>query len=156
PSFQFDPNSNMLLVTASDDMHERAAKLITELDQPGPNDSVQPRPIQLIHADAEYVEDMIEDLLEDDSGRGRGYSPYYSRGYGGSDNPNKIQVRVVAEPVTNRVFVTASDDDFKRAEELAKQIDEEYVKKEVERRTFVLERADPTEAGPGRRSSPRT
>lgn len=147
PSFQYDPNGDALVITASEELHEKALQLISELDQPSPADKAQPRPIQLVKADAEYVAGKIEDMFQEDGGRrSRGYyNPYSSYGRGGSDELNKIPVRVVAEEITNRVFVTASDEDFKKAEDLARSIDAEYEKQEIIRKTFVLEHADPSE-----------
>ncbi|HPU33626.1 MAG TPA: secretin N-terminal domain-containing protein [Phycisphaerae bacterium] len=144
PSFQYSPNSDALIITASDEVHQKASELISELDQPTAADKAQPRAIQLAKADATYVAEMIENMFEESGGRRRSYS-YYSPYGGGNTESNKVPVRVVAEEITNRVFVTASDEDFKKAEELARSIDAEYEKQEIIRKTFVLQHADPAD-----------
>jgi type II secretory pathway component GspD/PulD (secretin) len=149
PSFVVNPTTNLLLVTALERDHEKAADLIKQLDQPGPGDKTEYKPIQLNKADAEYVATKIEEVLSDEGSspsRRRSYSPYGYPSYGGggsSEGAPKVPVRVVAEPITNRVLVSASDEDFAKAEALAKEIDKHF--ENYERKMFTLAHADPSE-----------
>ncbi len=138
PTFQYDTQTNLLLVTATEEDHKKAADLIAQLDVPGPDEAPDFKPIQLTTAEAEYVAGKIQELFGQQSGYG-GYR--YSSRYGAG--PPKVQARVVAEPITNRVLVSASEEDFAKAEELARAIDEGYAAKDYVRKTFVLEHAEP-------------
>lgn len=124
PTFFADPQSNKILVTATDDIHEQVTKLLTELDQPSPTEGTL-QAIELAHADATYVASKIEDLFQT-SGSGR-FSPQ------GSAKP---AVNVVAEPVSNRVLVTSSEEDFKKAKDLAMNIDQQFAARQIVRKTF--------------------
>jgi type II secretory pathway component GspD/PulD (secretin) len=152
PSFLVNTSTNLLLVTATEEDHVKAAELIEKLDQPSPADQAEFRPIELEQADAEYVAEKIEEVLggEGGSSRRRSYRSYdysYSGSYGSSsEGAPKVPVRVIAETISNRVLVSASDEDFKKAETLAKEIDAQYIKQEIIRKTFILENTDAWEA----------
>ncbi|NLE59142.1 MAG: hypothetical protein GX616_12330, partial [Planctomycetes bacterium] len=152
PSFLVNTSTNLLLVTAVEEDHVKAAELIEKLDQPSPADQAEFRPIDLEQADAEYVAEKIEEVLggEGGSARRRSYRSYdysYGGSYGsGSEGAPKVPVRVIAETMGNRVLVSASDEDFKKAEALAKEIDAQYIKQEIVRKTFILENTDAWEA----------
>lgn len=150
PSFLFNESTNLLLVTALEEDHVKAAELIEKLDQPSPADKAEFRAIELQKADAEYVAEKIEELFGGEGGSSRrrssrSYDYYgYGGGYGsGAGGAPKVPVRVIPEPIGNRVLVQASDEDFEKAKTLAQQIDEEYTKQEYVRKTFVLENSDP-------------
>ncbi|MGQ9649636.1 MAG: secretin N-terminal domain-containing protein [Phycisphaerae bacterium] len=151
PSFLVNPSTNLLLVTATEEDHVKVAELIQKLDQPSPVDQAEFRPIDLEQADAEYVAEKIEEVLGGEgSSRRRSYRGYdysYSGGYGStSEGAPKVPVRVIAETIGNRLLVSASDEDFKKAEALAKEIDAQYIKQEIVRKTFILENTDAWEA----------
>ncbi len=131
PSFQPDQQSNILLVTATDEVQKRVGKLIEELDQPSAVDSAELKAIQLTTADATYVKDKIEELF------GQGQRDRYS--FRGERGAPTVPVNVVAEPVSNRLLVSASPEDFKKAEDLAKRIDQDYAAKEYIRKNFTVE-----------------
>jgi len=136
PSFQYEPSGNVLLVTANDEVHTKVADLVRELDQPSPSDQAELRVIELEKAEAEYVAGKMEELLGIESS-----SRYGRTSYRGSEGAPKVPVQIVAESVGNRILITSSEEDFKKAEDLAKQIDKEYATQEFERRTFVLKYA---------------
>jgi len=149
PSFLVNPSTNLLLVTATEEDHVKVAELIEKLDQPSPADQAEFRPIELEQADAEYVAEKIEEVLggEGGSSRRRSSRSYDYYGFGGSsEGAPKVPVRVIAETIGNRVLVSASDEDFKKAEALAREIDAQYIKQEIIRKTFILENIDAWEA----------
>lgn len=125
-SFQAETQSNVVVVTAMDEVHERISKLIQEIDQPSPSEDSALHSIELANAEASYVAEKIEELFHNPQG-------------GGMGGRLRVPVNAVAEPVSNRVLVTASEDDFKEAEGLAKQIDKQYAERQFGRRTFHLE-----------------
>lgn len=143
PMFAYEPNSNAIVITAMEEVHNKAKELLEQLDQPSPSDQAKWRTIVLTKADAEYVESTLEDLFE----RGGRRRSSYGYGYGSdsSGGGGKVPVRIVAEQVSNRIFVSASDEDFAKIEETAKQIDADYEKKEMVRKTFELQYAEPSE-----------
>ncbi|MHC4797423.1 MAG: secretin N-terminal domain-containing protein, partial [Planctomycetota bacterium] len=126
-SVNYESGSNTVIVTAPQEFQEKAAQLIAELDKPGPADEAEFKAIILQNADPEYVAGKLEELFEQDR-----YS-YRSSG------AQKTPFRVVAEAVSNRVLVSASPEDFAKAETLAQQIDQDYTAKEFIRKTFMLE-----------------
>ncbi len=114
---QVAPEQDLIIVSATDKEHEEIGKLIEELDQPGPKGAREMREIRLVAADVTYVRDKALEIFGQDSSSRRGR--YY---YGAADTTPQI----VAEPVSNRLLVTANDEDFKKIEELAKQLDQDY------------------------------
>jgi len=129
PQIQYDPDQNMVVVTASDDEHERINDLIQRLDQPGPGDQMEIREIKLTRADVFFVKEKVEEMLDQDGGRSR--YRYRSSSSGGATDP-----RIVAEPVSNRLLVTAKDEDFEKIKELALQIDKDYEANNIQRKVF--------------------
>ncbi|HPU24671.1 MAG TPA: secretin N-terminal domain-containing protein [Phycisphaerae bacterium] len=147
PMFVYEPQSNAIVVTALEEVHAKAKELIDQLDVPSAADQAGWRTIQLTKADAGYVESVIENLFERGGRRGGYGGRYYGGGYGAdsSGGAGKVPVRIVAESVSNRLFVSASDEDFAKIEETVKQIDADYAAKEIVRRTFELSYAEPSE-----------
>ncbi|UCD29248.1 MAG: hypothetical protein JSV03_01855, partial [Planctomycetota bacterium] len=122
----YDSTGNSVIVTATQEYQDKAAQLVAELDKPGPADEAEFRAIALENADPEYVAEKLEELFAESR---------YSYRYGGSQ---KTPFRVVPESVSSRVLVSSSEEDFTKAETLAKQIDQEYAAKEYIRKTFIL------------------
>ncbi len=131
---QYAPEQDMLIVSATDAEHENIAKLITELDQPGPQGAREMREIRLAAADVTYVRDKALEIF----GQGSGGSRRQRYSYGAPDTSPQI----VAEPVSNRLLVTANDEDFKKIEDLAKQLDQDYQANKFERKMFRLNYAN--------------
>ncbi len=144
PTFLYEQEGNVLLVTADDETQAKVAQMVEQLDQPTLSTQAELRVIELEAADAEYVAEKLQELLGGDGG-GRNYrsSGYGSRG-GGGPVP-KPPVNIVPEPVGNRILITSSEEDFKKAEEFARQLDKEYAAQEIVRQTFVLEHAQPAQ-----------
>jgi len=137
PLVQADTQSNVLLVTADDKMHEMAARLIAELDRPSPSDEAELRFIELATADVDYVVSKLQELF----GQGGSSSRYRRRSGSALDVP----VEIMAEPVSNRILITSSQEDYDQAVKLAKQIDADYAAQEFIRRTFMLEYSEPNQ-----------
>jgi type II secretory pathway component GspD/PulD (secretin) len=155
PKFAYEPTANAVIVTAADEIQQKTKELIDQLDIPSAADQAAFRPIVLKKADVEYVAQKLEELFGDSSGGGSGYGGGYGGGFrrhrfssysgGGSENAGKVPVRIIPEPISNRLLVSASEEDFKKAEDLARQIDADYEAKEITRKTFELQYAEPME-----------
>ncbi|NLX21395.1 MAG: hypothetical protein GXY55_06945, partial [Phycisphaerae bacterium] len=140
PSFQFEPQSNTVIVSANDETHAKVAVLIGELDRPGPSDQVELRAIQLERADVDYVVQKLQEIFPSTTG---GRSPYGSFSFrGAGSGPEKPPVQIVAETVSNRILITSTEEDFKKAETFAQQMDREYEAKNFVRKTFTIKFAD--------------
>jgi len=142
--FRFDPQTNVVIVSANDEIHEKVAALILQLDQPSAADQAELRAIQLKTAEAAYVIEKLEDLFPDSGGGRRGgrrggFGDFGMYGMGMSDSAPKVPILLVAEPVSNRILITSSEEDFKKAEKYAKEIDDLYAAQEFVRKTFVLQ-----------------
>jgi len=135
PRFQYDPQANVLLVTADERTHERVSALIEQLDRPGPSEDAELRVIELASADADYVADKLGELFGDT--RSRSYSPWSMRSQGAP----RPSVQIVAEPIGNRILITSSQEDYEKAAELAGQIDSQYAAQDFVRETFTLQHA---------------
>ena len=150
--FHYDPQTNVVIVAANDEIHAKVATLIEQLDQPTAADSAELRVIQLKTAEAEYVIDKLEALFPEGNGGGgrRGRRGGEYGGFGGfgmnlGDSAPKIPISFVAEPLSNRILVTSSEDDFKKAEKFAKEIDDQYAAQNIVRKTFTLQNAEAEE-----------
>ncbi|MBP7934779.1 MAG: hypothetical protein KA354_09050 [Phycisphaerae bacterium] len=148
--FRFDPQTNVVIVSANDEIHEKVAALILQLDQPSAADQAELRVIQLKTAEAAYVIEKLEGLFPESGGGRRGgrrggFGDFgmYSMGMG--DSAPKVPISLVAEPVSNRILITSSEEDFKKAEKYAKEIDDLYAAQEFVRKTFVLQHAEAEE-----------
>ncbi len=142
PTFLYEQEGNVLVVTADDETQTKVAEMVEQLDLPTPSAQAELRVIELEAADAEYVAEKLDELLGADGG-GHGYRNYgYGSRSGGGPVP-KAPVSIVPEPIGNRILITSSEEDFKKAEEFARQLDKEYAAQEIVRQTFVLENAQP-------------
>ncbi|MBN1488389.1 MAG: hypothetical protein JXA69_00605 [Phycisphaerae bacterium] len=130
PPPQFAPNAktNAILVTAVDEDHETIKMLLGELDQQG-YDQLQEIPLE--HADADFVADKLRELLEVDDSQSR-----YWRGSTGAE------IRILAEPLSNKLLVAAPPDKFEQARQYAAAIDADYAKAGYEERVFTLKNTD--------------
>ncbi len=142
PEFIAIEETNGLLVSGDEKAHQKVKDMLPLLDVKGTVNEF--RPIELEKADAEYVAQKVEELFASSGSSSRSPYSYRRTGYGSSSSSG-AQVRVIAEPVTNRILVAASDGDFAKAKSLAESIDAEYIAKKYERRLFPLQYADPNE-----------
>lgn len=134
PKVTGDMEGNRIFITATEEVHEKTEALIKEMDQP--NATHDYRSIELVKADAEYVKEKILELFGQQSSSSR-------YGYWGRSSGADQKVRVISEPISNRVLVAASDADFEKAKTLAMEIDEQYIAQNYVRKLFTLEYAEP-------------
>ncbi|MCW3095278.1 MAG: Type secretory pathway, component PulD [Chthonomonadaceae bacterium] len=150
-----DPRTNSVIVVASRDKQtEIAKKLIATLDDDDSN-TMDTRFIKIKYADASTVADLINTTLSNlhgasGSGSGggasfqqRAFGGFNPFGFGGGNQNNSGSGaqstdpfgKVVAEPRTNSVVVTANAEKMAKIEELIKQVD---VAVPTETTTFVI------------------
>ncbi|MGB9626545.1 MAG: secretin N-terminal domain-containing protein, partial [Phycisphaerae bacterium] len=130
PQFSADARTNSIFAVATDEYHKIAREMIAKIDQPGYDELKE---IPLEKADAEFVADQLRELLGvAESGR------YGMRG-------GEPQVRILAEPMSNRVLVAATPEKFEQAKKYAAEIDANYAKAGYEERIFTLKHAEARE-----------
>jgi type II secretion system protein D len=137
-----DERTNTLFVTGPPDKLAMAEELILKLDQIRPEQTGDMRIFELKNAKAEDVASTLRQILTGAS-RGPGEGPRYGEGRFGSQGASAgLQTRVVADPGTNRLIVTAPLDQMNRIEELIKQLDQANLKYVGGIRVFPLKVAD--------------
>ena len=149
-----DQRTNSVIVVASRERQvEIARKLIATLDDDDTN-TLETRFIKVKYADATTVANLVNGVLSNMHGtastgggggasfqsRAFGYDPFGFGGGGGGGNQSATTStdpfgKVVAEPRTNSLVVTASNDRMAKIEELIKQMD---VAVPTETTTFVI------------------
>lgn len=127
PQFSADARTNSILAVATDEYHKIAKDMIAQLDQPGYDELKE---IKLEQADAEFVADQLKELLGVSQGGGR-----FNRG--GED-----QIRIIAEPMGNRLLVAAPPEKLEQARKFAAEIDANYAKAGYEERIFTLKHTE--------------
>ncbi|MFO8014439.1 MAG: secretin N-terminal domain-containing protein [Phycisphaerae bacterium] len=110
-----DPRTNTLFLSGPGDKIALAEQVVEQLDSISPEQTGDMRVFDLQNARAEDLANTVKQLLPDDGDRRR-WPP--GRGDSGMES------RVVADPNTNRLIVTASLDRMARIEELIRTLDQ--------------------------------
>ncbi len=128
-----EPRMNRLLIMAAEAETQIAMDLIKELDTEAMALKGQVRTIQLDKAEASYVASTLQTMFSRRS--------QMRRSYRSSETP----VYVVAEEMTNRLFVAASEADFKEIEKLAKEMDAAAELEGVQEEKIEVKYASPSQ-----------
>jgi type II secretion system protein D len=137
-----DERTNTLFVAGPPDKLAMAEELILKLDQIRPEQTGDMRIFELKNAKAEDVAATLRQILTGSS-RAPGEGSRYGDGYRSSmSSSSGMQTRVVADPGTNRLIVTAPLDQMKRIEDLIRELDQANLKYVGGIRVFPLKVAD--------------
>ncbi|MCP3904428.1 MAG: hypothetical protein GY715_12440 [Planctomycetes bacterium] len=112
PNFDYNRIENQLIVAATADQFEQIAKIVSELDQPSQRERVTDF-VPLQYAEAEQVAEALE--------------VFYGVRAFEADTPGKRNTRIVADPATNSLVITADESEWDGIRALLSKLDsEEY------------------------------
>lgn len=112
PSFDWNRGENRLIVSATPDQFEQIDRLVSELDQPPVRTRVTEF-VPLEFAEAQKVQEAL--------------SVFYGPTALEADTPSKLNVRIVADPATNSLVITAAEREWPNVRALLSELDsEEY------------------------------
>ncbi|MBD3267979.1 hypothetical protein GF373_15035, partial [bacterium] len=139
-----DQRLNAIFVTAKPQEFPMIERLIEQLDQPIPQSMEEPRVFPVENVRASDLAYLINQLFEEDTGGGRSYFSYYSRGRDQQMMTGLTgKVKVTADPMTNSLIViSGTPRAFGIVESLIEQLDS--VSNLGDTRVFQLQNADCT------------
>ncbi|MHC5113206.1 MAG: secretin N-terminal domain-containing protein [Planctomycetota bacterium] len=112
PNFDYNRVENQLIVAATADQFEQIAKIVSELDQPSQRERITDF-VPLEFAEAEKVAEALEVF----------YGAYALE----ADTPGKRNTRIVADPATNSLVITADEAEWDDIRALLGKLDsQEY------------------------------
>ena len=126
-----EARTNRLLVMAGEAETKIAEELIKELDTEAMGLKDQIHVIEMKKADASYVASTLQAMA---SGRSQLRK---TRTY------TATPVYIVAEPMTNRIFVAANEQDYKEIEALAREMDEAAELQGIQKEKIEVKYAEP-------------
>jgi len=116
---------NRLFVYAGDEEMKLVEEMLKQFDIEGIEPETQVYPIELANADCSYVSSMVQQMFTQQELERR------RRGQAGA----VVQpIRIVPDPMSNRLLVWASPQDFKDIEKFVKEIDQQAADTKPERR----------------------
>ncbi len=130
-SIEADPRTNRLIVTAPEKIMPDVKEVLVMLDVEPEEQYEQVRTIELANADGGQVASVINQLFVATANERR------------RTDQSQLPIRVVYEPITNALLVSAADEDFERIREKAIEIDERSIVQRTDPVLIKIEYADP-------------
>ncbi len=126
-----ETRTNRLLIMAGEAETKVAEELIKELDTEAMGLKDQIHVLEIKKADVQYVASTLQSMATARAQlrRTRTYSA--------------MPIYITAEPMTNRIFVAASEQDFKEVEKLAKEMDEAAESQGIQQEKIEVKYANP-------------
>jgi len=133
-----DYGTGSVIVSATEENHKKVKDLIDQLDEVISTDRVTLEPIQLEHADTDYVAQKLEEMF--------GESSLMSSRRRSSYSSADTLMRIITDPIGNRLLISGPRDDFEQAKAFAEEMDRQYASQDYIRKMFFLENIEPYEA----------
>lgn len=127
PNFDYNRLENQVIVSATADQFAQISKVIEQLDQPSDSQRITEF-IPLEYAEAEKVQEALAFF----------YGPYAAA----ADTPDMRNVRIVADPATNSLVVSASEGEWQNIRSLLSELDSEEYDASLQLRVIPLTYAD--------------
>ncbi|MEM7227865.1 MAG: secretin N-terminal domain-containing protein [Planctomycetota bacterium] len=127
PRIDYNRRENQLIVAATNDQFEQIERIVRELDQPSENERVTDF-VPLDFAEAVQVKDALTVF----------YGPMAIE----ADTPGKLNVRIVADPATNSLVISAAEAEWAGIRSLLEKLDSEEYDSSLQLRVLPLRYAD--------------
>jgi len=129
PRIDYNRRENQLVVAATADQFEQIQRIVKELDQPSENERITDF-VPLEFAEAVQVKDALTVF----------YGPMAIE----ADTPGKWNVRIVADPATNSLVISAAENEWPGIRALLAQLDSEEYDSSLQLQVLPLRYADAT------------
>jgi len=127
PRIDYNAKDNQLIIAATPDQFKQFQQVINELDQPSPTERVTEF-VPLEYAQAENVQEALSVFYGD-------FAPE-------ADTPAERNVRIVADPATNSLVISAEERAWDGIRSLLKKLDSEEYDSSLQLRVLPLRYAD--------------
>lgn len=127
PSIDYNEPENQLIISATPGQFEQINELLQEIDKPSERNRVT-RTVPLEFAKAESVREAL--------------SYFYGPLVFDADRPAQISTRIVANPATNSLLITADESEWPRIEAWLSELDREEYDSSLQLRVLPLRYAD--------------
>jgi len=129
PSVDYNRVENQIIVAATADQIKDISRILDELDQPSPSERITDF-VPLKFAEAEQVQEALSMF----------FGPYAVE----ADTPGKRNVRIVADPATNSLVISAGEAEWESVRALLAKLDSEEYDASLQLKIMPLTYADAT------------
>jgi len=127
PRIDYNRVENQLIVAATADQFEQIKRIVEEIDVPSQRQRVTDF-VPLKYAEAEQVQEALSVF----------YGPYAIE----ADTPGRINARIVADPATNSLVISADESEWANIRSLLEKLDSEEYDSSLQLRVMPLMYAD--------------
>lgn len=127
PRIDFNRRENQLIIAATSEQFEQIGKILKEIDQPSHRERITDF-VPLEFAGAQQVQEAL--------------SVFYGQFAMEADTPAKRNVRIVADPATNSLVISAERDEWEGIRNLLSELDSEEYDSSLQLRVLPLMHAD--------------